>query len=503
MKKYNIAFLGILLLFIVKGYSQNEMDAFRYSQLIPTGTARSSALSGSIGGFGADFTTVNTNPAGLGVYKRTEFTFTPSIYYSKTNSLYNGINAYDFKYNFNISNVGAVFAIPLKNSEWKYLQIATGLNRLNNFHNNYLVEGPNTNIKGTSTTSLSEYFDFAQYADGISESDLFNDDDFYNFGLGSWAYMSWLIDPVIGDTINYPYVNNLTGVELNQQKVMETRGAMNEYVFSMGANYDDKLYIGATFGIPFFKYSADYILTETVKNQNDTNINVNSFEYTESLDANGTGINFKVGFLYQPVSFLRFGAAIHTPSYFASVRENFNQTFTAYYDDDNKSERFETNPPSYPYSITTPYHVIGDMAFIFGKYGFINLNYQFTDYTTMQLSSAGSNRYSFVNENNNIRKYYQAVHKLAIGAEVNLSPVSIRLGYAYNSNPYRSITDKDGSFHMISGGIGIRTNHFFTDFAYVYRLYNEKSVLYNDPNVSVTNTKIFNQYILLTFGVKI
>jgi thiamine pyrophosphokinase len=77
------------------------------------------------------------------------------------------------------------------------------------------------------------------------------------------------------------------------------------------------------------------------------------------------------------------------------------------------------------------------------------------------------------------------------------------LGYAYNSNPYRSITDKDGSFHMISGGIGIRTDHFFTDFAYVYRLYNEKSVLYNDPNVSVTDTKIFNQYILLTFGVKI
>ena len=105
------------------------------------------------------FTSVNTNPAGLGVYKRIEFTFSPSINFSKTNSVYNGIEAYDFKYSFNIGNLGAVFAIPLNQGKWKYMQLATGFNRLHNYHNNYLIEGPNTGLDG-KTTSLADYFNF-------------------------------------------------------------------------------------------------------------------------------------------------------------------------------------------------------------------------------------------------------------------------------------------------------------------------------------------------------
>ncbi len=283
---------------------------------------------------------------------------------------------------------------------------------------------------------------------------------------------------------------------------MGTSGSMNEYVFSMGANYDDIFYIGATLGIPYFNYTSSYVITETV-DPNDTTLFVNSFEYEEVLQVNGTGVNFKVGFLLQPISFFRIGAAIHTPSYFSSIRESYYQTFTGIYNDNKEMEVYETDPPLNRYSLTTPYRVIGDMAFIFGKYGFINFNYQFTDYTTMQLHSTGSNRYSFIQENRNIRKYYQAVHKIAVGGEINLSPVAFRLGYAYNSNPYRSIVDKDGSFHMLSGGFGIRSDHFFTDFAYVYRMYNDKSVLYNDPNINITETKTMNQYFILTLGIKI
>ncbi len=499
MKKYNLAILVLFVSLVFNGYSQNETDAFRYSELVPTGTARASALSGSIGGFGADFTSVNTNPAGLGVYKRIEFTFSPSINFSKTNSVYNGIEAYDFKYSFNIGNLGAVFAIPLNQGKWKYMQLATGFNRLHNYHNNYLIEGPNTGLDG-KTTSLADYFNFAQYANGYTESELFNDKYNYNYGLGSWAYKAWLIDPVLGDSLSY--TNNLTGVDLTQQKSMGTSGSMNEYVFSMGANYDDIFYIGATLGIPYFNYTSSYVITETV-DPNDTTLFVNSFEYEEVLQVNGTGINFKVGFLLQPISFFRIGAAIHTPSYFSSIRESYYQTFTGIYNDNKEMEVYETDPPLNRYSLTTPYRVIGDMAFIFGKYGFINFNYQFTDYTTMQLHSTGSNRYSFIQENRNIRKYYQAVHKIAVGGEINLSPVAFRLGYAYNSNPYRSIVDKDGSFHMLSGGFGIRSDHFFTDFAYVYRMYNDKSVLYNDPNINITETKTMNQYFILTLGIKI
>ena len=321
MKKYNFAILVLFVSLVFNGYSQNETDAFRYSELVPTGTARASALSGSIGGFGADFTSVNTNPAGLGVYKRIEFTFSPSINFSKTNSVYNGIEAYDFKYSFNIGNLGAVFAIPLNQGKWKYMQLATGFNRLHNYHNNYLIEGPNTGLDG-KTTSLADYFNFAQYANGYTESELFNDKYNYNYGLGSWE-QGMANRPFWGLSILY---HNLTGVDLTQQKSMGTSGSMNEYVFSMGANYDDIFYIGATLGIPYFNYTSSYVITETV-DPNDTTLFVNSFEYEEVLQVNGTGVNFKVGFLLQPISFFRIGAAIHTlPTFLLSEKVIINLT---------------------------------------------------------------------------------------------------------------------------------------------------------------------------------
>ena len=65
MKKINTVLLGILLLSFFNAFGQDETDAFRYSQLIPTGTARFSSLAGSMGGFGADFSCLSSNPAGI------------------------------------------------------------------------------------------------------------------------------------------------------------------------------------------------------------------------------------------------------------------------------------------------------------------------------------------------------------------------------------------------------------------------------------------------------
>ena len=44
--------------------AQNETDVLRYSQLTFGGTARSSAMAGSMGSLGADFSTLSMNPPG-------------------------------------------------------------------------------------------------------------------------------------------------------------------------------------------------------------------------------------------------------------------------------------------------------------------------------------------------------------------------------------------------------------------------------------------------------
>jgi len=156
MKKLNITLIVIIVLFTLQIFGQNETDAFRYSQLNPTGTARFSSLAGSMGAFGADFSCLSSNPASIGIYKRTEFTISPALYHSKATSTYNGSESYDFKYNFNVGNLGSVFVIPI-GKKW-FIQFATGFNRMNNFHNRYIMKGPNDGYYKNTTTSMTELF---------------------------------------------------------------------------------------------------------------------------------------------------------------------------------------------------------------------------------------------------------------------------------------------------------------------------------------------------------
>lgn len=486
MKKINTVLLGMILISFFNASGQDETDAFRYSQLVPTGTARFSSLAGSMGGFGADFSCLSSNPAGIGVYKRNEFTISPSLYYAKTTSTYNTSDAYDWKYNFNLGNLGAVFVMPVA-KKW-FVQFGTGLNRLNNYNNRYIIKGINQGYFDNTTTSMTDYF--AQISNGVADSNL--------TGLSDWAYQNWIIDPDTNIPIANQYISHIAGLNVNQRKNMSSTGSANEYIFSGGANYNDVVYIGATLGIPFFSYTNSYTYTETLHDSLNTQTLFRSLSSRHTLSSKGTGINLKLGVLYQPFKFLRFGAAFHTPTFYNNIREYYSFEYETIWE--GKTYDDYTFDGKFDYTLTTPYRVLGDIGFIFGKYGFINVHYNFTDYSTMQLFSR---YYDFEGENEKIREYYQAVHNIGISGELNLSPVSLRLGYMYSSNPYQAAADNDGSYHLITGGIGLRTNHFFTDFAYVHRFFYDKSVFYDTPNSSIIDSKITNQHFILTFGIKI
>jgi len=109
MKKISLIAL-ISLISIITVNAQNEVDALRYSQTTFGGTARSMAMGGAFGALGADFSSLSTNPAGIAMYKKSEFTLTPSFYRGKTSSSFYGTSNDDSKYNLNISNVGLVIA---------------------------------------------------------------------------------------------------------------------------------------------------------------------------------------------------------------------------------------------------------------------------------------------------------------------------------------------------------------------------------------------------------
>ena len=95
MKSINIL-TGLALLCLAGEVSaQNEVDALRYSRLDFGGTARSQAIGGAQTALGADAGNLSGNPAGLGLYRRSEFSFTPGISFGNTSSAVDGLSSVD------------------------------------------------------------------------------------------------------------------------------------------------------------------------------------------------------------------------------------------------------------------------------------------------------------------------------------------------------------------------------------------------------------------------
>ncbi len=79
MKRHILILAGLFFLFTAS-YAQNEVDALRFSQHYPVGTARAVGLGGAVGALGGDFTGLSINPASIGLYRQSEFTISPSLY---------------------------------------------------------------------------------------------------------------------------------------------------------------------------------------------------------------------------------------------------------------------------------------------------------------------------------------------------------------------------------------------------------------------------------------
>ena len=77
--------------------AQNEVDALRYSTQNLSGTARFSAMGGAFGSLGGEFSALSSNPAGIGMYQVSEFTFTPSFNLNTTTSYYDNTHLSSYK----------------------------------------------------------------------------------------------------------------------------------------------------------------------------------------------------------------------------------------------------------------------------------------------------------------------------------------------------------------------------------------------------------------------
>ncbi|MFH1322116.1 MAG: hypothetical protein ABII90_15880 [Bacteroidota bacterium] len=486
-----------LLLFLilshgVNGLAQNEVDALRYSQTTFGGTARYMGTAGAFGALGGDISVLNTNPAGIAMYKKSEFTFSPSIYTQNTTSDYYNNRSSDIKYNFNISNIGFVIT-DLKNSNdfasgWVSSHFAFAYNRLNNFHNRINIQGVNPN------SSLLDLY--LQNIQGANSSDIFSNDP---FGSGL-AWDTYLINTDSIDTTTY--VSMIPHAGAYQRKIITTRGRMSEMVFSFGSNYNNRLYIGGTLGFPQIRYKEESTYEEI--DSEDTIPYFNSFALEEYVSTTGSGINFKFGMIFRATDWFRIGGAVHTPTFFklsdeygSEISSNFDSVSIFSYPEE-KSYNSISPDGHYDYQLTTPLKLLGNIAFIIGKQGLISADYEFIDYSSSRLRATGNN---FPNKNDAIQEKYTSASNIRVGTEWRFPPFSFRGGYAMYGSPFKKGIN-DGSRTSYTVGFGIRQEGFFIDFAYVFTQKSEDYYLYDHQLIEPANNEMESHNFLATLGFR-
>lgn len=472
--------------------AQTAFDALRFSTFNPGGTARTMGVGGAIGALGADFTVFSTNPAGVAAYRKSEFVFSPEWFSNRTLSTLNGDipneTIRESRVNININNVGLVFSIRPTASDWKTVNFGFGMNRTANFHQEIRFEG----VSQGSITNR-----FIELADGFLSGQL---DDF-EAGLAYETGAIYNPDPLDG-TI---YRSDFTPAEnVLKEQVVRAEGSINELVFSLAGNYGEKLYLGATIGVPILNYEEEKLYSE--EDPTDENPLFEYLEYNEFLQTDATGINLKLGAIYKPIQAFRIGAAIHTPTSFG-MEDTYSTQMAYAYQFNGLQELYAESPNGfYEYRLRTPWRAIGSAAVVVKKYGFLTGEVEWADYSTAAFNfnrSFNQEDLDYEQElNQQIAETFQSAITLRLGAELVFDIFRIRGGYNIIQSPYAG---SDFTNVAYSGGFGIREKNFYLDLAYrraeaaeVYFPYITAEL----PQAEVEQ-EVLTQHFLVTVGFKL
>ncbi len=474
---------GVLAAFA--GQAQDINEALNLSNTTVQGTARSIGFGGALGSVGGDFSALSVNPAGIGVYRSSELSFTPSFKINSSSSDFLGVTTNDNNVRLNINNFGVVFTDAPRGKryerrKWKAASFGLGVNRVADFNHDYTYTGVN------NKSSASQAF----------EADA-NYDSLNLFSAGASANIGNAAGLLIR---NYGIYNTIVPFSggITQLNTVRERGGINEYTVSLGGNYQEKLLVGITIGIPHFSYTRNSDYSETVVPGNAANPwNFQSFNYSSKIDIQGTGANVKLGAIYKITDYLRIGAAFHSPTYYSlsDVTDygiSSNVSGILY----NVSTANDFPQRVFNYTFTTPVKGVLSATLILKKFGFITADYEYVDYNTMRFRYPDgidkSTGLSFAKEasdmNQVIKNTYQGASNFRVGAEVKVAHnFMVRGGFGYYSNPYKDAAQ--GSERMdISAGLGYRTGRFFADVALVSSSYQFKEQAYSQADYNYVYT---------------
>ncbi len=518
MKNWSIWLIGIFMLLPNLMWAQSTSEtALLFSRIKPGGSARIQGMGGVQTSLGGDYSSAFSNPAGLGMFNRSEISITPGFNSAKITSDYLGNSGTETKTNLNIPGLGLVFQTEQEGKKG-FLSgaFAVSFNRVNNFNQNFSYQGTN------KKNSIIDYF--IEDATGFDSDSFLSEGENFNTPTGL-AYNNYLIEDstfIDPNASRFEYLS-VMGVypsnpgdpedirEVLQLENIKTTGAQNQWSFSYGANLSDKIFLGAGIGFSTLRFQTKKTYTESNYNfVSDADFNpLNSLVLDEELRISGSGVNGTFGMIFRPIEMVQLGISYTTPtlykltdSYRATLSTQWNN-FDYFGDGKNLNAVSEESDELIDeYDLRTPSHLnIGGTLF-FQKFGFISADVELVNYSGAKYSP-GISGISFDSDNDRIKSLYQSTLNYRVGGEFRFSNYRARAGFSYMPDPFRSeqnsISRKTTS---LSGGLGYRAEKFYVDFAVVYtqgdasyRPYRINSV--DSPLVSIQNK---NTLAIVTLG---
>jgi hypothetical protein len=471
--------------------AQNEEDALRFSRKFFGSTARSAGLGGAFASLGGDFSSLGYNPAGIAVFRTSELIFTPSFSMDDISTRYEGTTRSDREFNFGLNNIGFVASFNSgRESGWVGTNFGFGYNRYNNFNRSQVIQGVNFQ------SSMADYFIDGPFgADGLHPDQL---DPFWE----RLAFDTYIIDTVGGPV----WYETPVMLGQTQREIISTSGHTGEWLFSFGANYDHKLYLGATFGIESVNYTRNSNYTET----DDLNLsNFNQFKFSRNLNTSGRGYTFKAGAIYRPVEMLRLGASLHLPTFFNLTDEYHHEmeswfgTGESYHAEPTTVNGNRIGPRVKSYALTTPLRMVGGVGIMLPwQLGVISVDYEHIDYTTMRFRETDGG-HDFYEQNQDIQDVFRQTYNLKAGVELKLGTFMLRGGYGLYGSPFASgQMNEDAGYTTYSAGFGFRDRNFYLDVGYVMTMQEKRYLLYDYPGMRPAVGSSENGRFLVTAGIR-
>lgn len=439
------------------------------------GTARYVGMGGAMEALGADISTIGTNPAGIGMFRRNQLSGSfGMVIQSDGKSFGDGS-----KTSASFDQLGFVYSQRTGRSS--FVNMAFNYHKSRNF--NHVLSAANAAINGSSqnrqTTIKAIHGDLdARYGENVVDN-------------------LYIASGMIEDKNHNVYTVDAEDYTFNRAQT----GYIGEYDLNLSGNINNRVYLGLTVGFKDVHYNSYTVYDESL-----VSYSVPSYDYVQMTDHHkitGTGFDFKAGVIVRPIeeSPFRLGLSIASPTFYKLTTSNFSiidyetadeQYIYHHTMDTNDKADFRFNTP-WKFGLSAGHTINNELA--------LGLSYEYADYSTNDMrliTGAGYDWYGDYYDNSDsdpvmkahTQRTLKGVSTIKAGAEYKIDKnVAVRVGYNYVSPMYKtdgvrdltlnspgaymaSTTDYTNwkSTNRIMAGVGLTFDQFRIDLAYQYQV---------------------------------